>query len=310
MAQDAGRAVGPDRPVPFGACLEAVDLSQVVEQHLAGEIHRDIEPIEVHVLAGAEVGPQPDQIPLVSHRVGQLELLEEALDRRVGLAHLLARLDGEAQVAAVAETETDHGMGDARRPPVDQKEVHAPQLGQVEGPVVVAHRVVGFGAVLAVADIVDSDVVVPDFGPGENRHIRLPVPIVGGRDQRPPCGEHRPEKDKEGAPRPPSFLPETRENEARGHQGEDRAGGRAQRLRQIGVINGQRAQAGQYGKAKKGRHSADSTNDAAHFIAVEDIPFISLLFFPIKRSGPDSPVSPEASDLGAAASRHGETGSR
>ncbi len=52
----------PRSPVPFGACLEAVDLAQVVEQHLAAKSIGTPSDRE-HVLAGAEVGPQPDQVP-------------------------------------------------------------------------------------------------------------------------------------------------------------------------------------------------------------------------------------------------------
>ena len=90
VAQDAGGAVGENGPVPLGMVFQAVHLTQVVEQHLACHVHRHVKPVEVDILTRAVVGTQTDDIPFVRHHVGQLELFEKALDRRVFLSKLLA----------------------------------------------------------------------------------------------------------------------------------------------------------------------------------------------------------------------------
>jgi len=167
VAQNAGGAVGKDGPVPLGMVFQAVHLTQIVKQHLASIVHRHVETVEVDVLICTVVGTQTDEIPLVCHHVSQLELFEEALDRRVFLPNFLAGLNRDAEMTSVLETETHHGMGDVGRPPVDVEEIDTLQFAQVEGPVVVVDRVVSFGAVINVADIVDGDQVILDLGPGE-----------------------------------------------------------------------------------------------------------------------------------------------
>src|SRR5436309_8997176 len=81
----------------------------------------------------AVVCTQADHVALIGHDVDEFELPVEPTDSRVGLAKLLARLDGEAERRRVSELEADDGMRDPGRTPVIDREVDACDLGDPHG---------------------------------------------------------------------------------------------------------------------------------------------------------------------------------
>ena len=46
--------------------------------------------------------------------------------------------------------------------------------------IVISGRIIGFAAVVAIADIIDRYPVTVNMGIGEHRNIRLPFSIIGG----------------------------------------------------------------------------------------------------------------------------------
>ena len=208
MLADTGGAVGDEGVVPLGPVAQPVHLAQVVEENGAGQGRPHLERIEVDLLP-AHIGAQADDVAFVGDHVDPLVLAEKALDRGVALALFLAGLDGEAHVSRLAEAETGDGVGNARRPPGDDEQVHGLQAGQVVGAGLPAAGVVGFGAVVAVAHPVDGDRVVGEFRPGEHGHVRLPVALVR-RDAGEKPGKHRGEQDHRQDQPLPSIGPDER----------------------------------------------------------------------------------------------------
>src|SRR5881396_1594917 len=83
---------------------------------------------------------QADHIALIGHDVDEFELPVEPADSRVGLAKLLARLDGEAERRRVSELEAHDGMRDPGRAPVIDREVDAGNLRDAHGPRLADYR--------------------------------------------------------------------------------------------------------------------------------------------------------------------------
>src|SRR5207253_645067 len=131
------------------------------------------------------------------------ELPVEPADSRVGLAKLLARLDGEAQRRRVRELETGDGMRDPGRAPVIDREVDTRDLRETHGARLPMRGVVGLGPVVAVAYVVQRYFVPLNVGPRFLGHVRLPVAIVGRKKRQPPY-EHAGKKKSNGA----HFAPE------------------------------------------------------------------------------------------------------
>src|SRR5438067_12345893 len=102
----------------------------------------------------AVVCAHADHVALISHDVDEFELPVEPADSRIGLAKLLARLNGEAERRRVSELEADDGGRDPRRTPVIDREVDAGNLRDTHGARFPSRCVVGLGPVVAVAYIV------------------------------------------------------------------------------------------------------------------------------------------------------------
>ncbi len=64
-------------------------------------------------------------------------------------------------------------------------------LVEIEGLVVVPHVEVGLGAVVAVADVVNGDLVPVDVRVSQHRHVRLPVAVIRGLEREPPREHER-----------------------------------------------------------------------------------------------------------------------
>src|SRR5947208_10148944 len=129
----------------------------------------------------AVVRAHTDYVTFIGHDVDEFELPVEPADSRVGLAKLLARLDGEAERRRVSELEAGDGMRDPGRAPVIDREVDACDLRDAHRARLPMRGVVGLGPVVAVAYVVQRYFVAFDLGPRFPGHVRLPVAIVGRR---------------------------------------------------------------------------------------------------------------------------------
>src|SRR6266704_1003111 len=153
--------------------------------------------IKIDILL-AVVCAHADHVALIGHDVDECELPVEPADSGVGLAKLLARLDGEAERRRVSELKADDGMRYPGRTPVIDREVDAGDLRDAHSTRLPMRGVVGLGPVIAVADVVQRYFVALNFGPRFLGHIRLPVTIVGRRKRQPP-DEHATKKKRNGA---------------------------------------------------------------------------------------------------------------
>src|SRR5205814_440941 len=119
------------------------------------------------------------------HYIYECELPVEAADSGVSLAGLFSRFDREANRRCVGELETYNGMGHPRRPPIIDREVDAGDMRNARGTRLPARRVIRLGAVVAVAAVVQRNLVAVNLRPRELGHIGLPVAVVARLDREP-----------------------------------------------------------------------------------------------------------------------------
>src|SRR4029077_1667583 len=115
--------------------------------------------VKIDVFPASVVGPYADNVALVGDDVDQLELPVEAADGGVALAGLFPRFDGKTDRRRVGKLEADNGMCDPRRAPVVDSKVNAGDVRDVHGARLPARRVVSLGAVVAVADVMQRNLV-------------------------------------------------------------------------------------------------------------------------------------------------------
>src|SRR5437667_3606668 len=205
LGADARSAVGGDGVIPARFVLEGVERMDVFKETFARVRWRNGRAVKIDILL-AVVCADADHVALIGHDVDEFELPIEPADSRVGLAKLLARLDGEAERRRVSELKADDGMRDPRRAPVVDREVDAGDLRDAHGARLPMRGVVGLGPVVAVAYVVQRYFVALNVGPRFLGHVRLPVTIVGRRKRQPPH-EHATEKKSDAAclaPKPPN----------------------------------------------------------------------------------------------------------
>src|SRR5881398_2384948 len=186
LRADARGAVGSDGVIPARFVPQSVERMDVFKETFARVRWRNGRTVKIDILP-AVVCAQADHVSLIRHDVDEFELPVEPADSRVGLAKLLARLDGEAERRGVSELEAYDGMRDPGRAPVIDREVDAGDLRDVHGARLPMRGVVGLGPVVAVADVVQRYFVALNVGPPFLGHVRLPVAIVGRRKRQPPC---------------------------------------------------------------------------------------------------------------------------
>src|SRR5437870_6608371 len=211
LRADAGSAVGGDSVIPARFVPQSVERMDVFKETFARVRGRNGRPIKVDILL-AVVCAHTDHVALIGHDVNEFELPVEPADSRVGLAKLLARLDGEAERRRVSELEADDGMRDPGRTPVIDREVDAGDLRDAHGARLPMRGVVGLGPVVAVAYVVQRYFVALNVGPRFLGHVRLPVAIVSRRKRQPPH-EHTTKKKSNGAyfaPEPPNEYQRSR----------------------------------------------------------------------------------------------------
>ena len=196
LCADARGAVGGDGVIPTRFVPESVERMDVFKKSFARLRWRNSRAIKIDILL-AIVCAQADHVALIGHDVDEFELPVEPADSRVGLAKLLANLDGEAERRRVSELKADDGMRDPGRAPVIDREVDAGDLRDAHGARLPMRGVVGLGPVVAVAYVVKCYFVALNVGPGFLGHVRLPVAIVGRRKRQPPDEHAGKEHDKD-----------------------------------------------------------------------------------------------------------------
>jgi len=253
VAADRGGAVVGQRVVPNRVLSQTVHVSQVVDEERLRVGGGVAEAIQVDLFA-AEVRAQPDDIALVGHDVGDLVLPEESAYGGVVLSLLLARLDGDRDVASVGEPEAEDRVGDRGRPPVHEEDVQRVEIGEAHRTVVVPNRVVGLGPVLVVAHVVQHDPIAVDLRPRQGRDVGLPVAVVRRRNEQEPDdheGNHGGEHHAGAPPGPDGH--DDREQTDRDDRRDD-APDEVGRL-QVGIVDGEcRPQRrGEYQNARRRR---------------------------------------------------------
>src|SRR5947207_5081624 len=197
LRADARSAVGGDGVIPARFVPQSVERMDVLKETFARVRWRNGRAVKVDIFL-AVVCTQADHVALIGHDVDEFELPVEPTDSRVGLAKLLARLDGEGERRGVSELEAYDGMRDPGRAPVIDREVDAGDLRDVHGVRLPMRGVVGLGPVVAVADVVQRYFVALNVGPRFLGHVRLPVAILV-RIKRQPPDEHAAKKKRNGA---------------------------------------------------------------------------------------------------------------
>src|SRR5213080_405810 len=206
LRADARSAVGDDGVIPARFVPQSVERMDVFKETFARVRWRNGRTVKIDILP-AVVCAQADHVSLIRHDVDEFELPVEPADSRVGLAKLLARLDGEAERRRVSELETYDRMRDPGRAPVIDREVDAGDLGDAHGARLPMRGVVGLGPVVAVADVVQRYFVALNVGPRFLGYIRLPVAIVGRRKRQPP-DEHENKANRDQTHCAPATLDE------------------------------------------------------------------------------------------------------
>src|SRR5437016_10998347 len=206
LRADARSAVGGDGVIPARFVPQSVERMDVFKETFARVRWRNGRAVKIDILL-AVVCSHADHVALIGHDVDELELPVEPADSRVGLAKLLARLDGEAERRRVSELEAGDGMRDPGRAPVIDREIDAGDLRDAHRARLPMGGVVGLGPVVAVAYVVQRYFVALNVGPSFLRHIRLPVAIVGRRKRQPP-DEHESKANRDQTHCAPATLDE------------------------------------------------------------------------------------------------------
>src|SRR5207249_9003211 len=203
LRADARSAVGDDGVIPARFVPQSVERMDVFKETFARVRWRNGRAVKMDILL-AVVCAQADHVALIGHNVDEFELPVEPTDSRVGLAKLLAGLDGKAERRRVSELEADDGMRDPGRTPVIDREVDAGDLRDMRSARLPMRGVVALCSVFAVADVVKCYFVALNIGPHFLGHIRLPVTIVGRRKRQPPDKHATKEHDEDAQLSPES----------------------------------------------------------------------------------------------------------
>src|SRR6266702_8197214 len=186
LRADARSAVSGDCVLPARFVPQRVERMDVFKKTFARVFWRNSRAVKVDILRTV-VRAQTDHVALISRYVDEFELPVEPADSRVGLTKLPAYFDGEAERRRVSELKAGDGMRDPGRAPVINCEVDAGDLRDAHSARLPMRGVVGLGAIVAVAYVVQRYFVALNVGPRFLGHVRLPVAIVGRRKCQPPC---------------------------------------------------------------------------------------------------------------------------
>src|SRR6266481_9836473 len=197
LVADARSAIGGNGVIPARFVPQRVERMDVFKETFARVRRRNGGVVKIDILI-AVVCAHADHVAFIGHDVDEFELPVESANSRVGLAKLLARLDGEADRRRIGELKAGDGMRDPGRAPVVDREVDAGDLRDAHSARLPVRSVVSLGPVVAVAYVVQRYFVSLNVGPRFLGHVQLPVAIIGRRKRQPP-DEHATKKKSNGA---------------------------------------------------------------------------------------------------------------
>lgn len=208
LGSDGGGAVGGDGIVPAGLFTHLVECRDVFHEALACSFGGNLESIKERIFAFAKIGAESDDITFIGGGVDEFVLAVDAADSGVFFADFFAGFDGEADGWCVGELEADDGVSHPGGAPVVDEHVDAGELGEAEFAGFPVGGEVGGGAVVAVTDVVEGDVVAVDFGPGELGDVGLPRAVVAGFLGEPPGEDEGAGESGEGEGFPEAAIEE------------------------------------------------------------------------------------------------------
>src|SRR5881396_2758145 len=106
LRADARSAIGGNGVIPARFVPQSVERMDVFKETFARVRWRNGRAVKINILL-AVVCAHADHVALIGHDVDKFELPVKPTDSRVGLAKLLARLDGEAERRRISELKAD-----------------------------------------------------------------------------------------------------------------------------------------------------------------------------------------------------------
>src|SRR5437762_3030311 len=164
LGADARSAVGGDGVIPARLVPESVERMDVFKETFARVRWRDRRAVKIDVLL-AIVRAHADHVALIGHDINEFKLPVEPADSGINLADSLPCLNRKAKRRGVCKLETDDGMRNPWRTPVIDGEIDTSDLRETHGARVPVRRVVGRGAIVAVAHIVEGEFIAVDVRP-------------------------------------------------------------------------------------------------------------------------------------------------
>ncbi len=184
--ENLGGAVVRDGVIPLWMGIELIGHGCIIEEERSRKRRCGAGVVEIQIFAMAIICAQADKIALIADDGDESVLAEKTAQGGVGLTDLLACLDGEGDMLAMAEIEAHDGVSDPGRAPIIHEQIDALNLWQIDVEGRPGAGVVEFGAVITLAKVVDDGVVVGDIDGREFGDVGLPRPIVGGLQGEPP----------------------------------------------------------------------------------------------------------------------------
>ena len=178
LGKDVGGAVVGDRVVPLRVLAQFVGVVEIFQKEFARPLRSGGGVKQVNIFASSIVGTQPDKIAFIGENVKQFILPEKSANRGIALAHLVPGFDGGGNVVIVAKLEAHDGMRDPGRTPVGHEHIDAAKLAQKNSFGKPLAGVVELGTIIAVAKIMNGNLVAINFGPRSLGIVGLPVAIV------------------------------------------------------------------------------------------------------------------------------------
>ena len=117
MDLDCCRTIVRQCVVKFRLFRQPVHLFEIIFKKCQHLLIWYLKTIEVDPLFSI-VGPQPDNITLISGNITDLKLLEKTLNRRIGLCYILPGFNGNGQVPINTKIPAENGVGNMIRGPI------------------------------------------------------------------------------------------------------------------------------------------------------------------------------------------------
>src|SRR4051794_18049409 len=112
----------------------------------------------------------------------------------------MSRLDRYGDAPLRAEVVAGNGMSDPGRSPPSDEDVDTAKSRQIIRTGLPTAGIIRLGAILAVSDLVNRDLVGSNFGIGGYKVVRAPIAIVGWHERDPPDGYDEESGDRNHQP--------------------------------------------------------------------------------------------------------------